>query len=135
MASISKKKITVVNDRLEALGVSEDDLHEEFVKGSGSGGQKINKTNSCVQLTYLKTGQVIRCQKTRSREDNRVFARRILLEKLEEEKLGRESEKQKKIHKLRAQKRKRSKRAKEKVLKLKKERAETKMLRQKPRED
>jgi peptide chain release factor len=129
---VSSQKVAQVNQRLAELGVVDADLREEFIKGSGSGGQKINKTSSCVQLTYLKKSWVIRCQQTRSREQNRFYARRILLEKLEEEILGKESAKAKKIHKIKAQKRKRSKRAKEKMLKGKKERSETKALRKKP---
>lgn len=130
--TINQNKLEALSKQLENFGISETDLKEDFIKGSGSGGQKINKTNSCVQLTCLKTGHVIKCQKTRSREDNRFFARRLLLEKLEEEKLGKKSEKQKQIHKIKAQKRKRSKRAKEKILDEKKKRSEIKESRKKP---
>jgi len=129
---ISKSKISDVNTRLKAMGVGEKDLREEFIKGSGSGGQKINKTSSCVQLTYLKTGLVVKCQQSRSREQNRFFARRILLEKLEQDALGKKSETAKKIHKIRAQKKKRSKRAKEKMVEAKRKRGDTKKLRQRP---
>ncbi|MFH1357472.1 MAG: peptide chain release factor-like protein [bacterium] len=129
---ISKPKILDIQNRLEALGVTDADLREEFIKGSGSGGQKVNKTSSCVQLTHLPTSIVVRCQKTRSREQNRFFAKRILVEKLEEIKLGKESEKAKRIHKIKAQKRKRSKRAKEKMLEKKKHVSEKKSLRKKP---
>lgn len=125
-------KIEDVSRKLKALGVKDEDLREEFIKGSGSGGQKINKTNSCVQLTYLKKGWVIRCQKTRSREQNRFFAKRLLLEKLEAAVFWKKSEKEKQIHKIRVQKRKRSKRAKEKLLDQKKKRSDTKKLRQRP---
>jgi len=129
---ISKSKISDVNTRLQAMGVRDKDLREEFIKGSGSGGQKINKTSSCVQLTYLKTGFVVKCQQSRSREQNRFFARRLLLEKIEQDALGKKSEKAKKIHKIRAQKKKRSKRAKEKMVEVKRMRGDTKKLRRKP---
>lgn len=132
MAPISKKNITSVNERLKSLGVKEEDLREEFIKGSGPGGQKINKTNSCVQLTYLPALWVLRSQRSRHREDNRFFVRRLLLERLEGQILGRESQRQKQIHKLRAQKRKRHKRAKEKILQQKKQRAEIKQWRRPP---
>jgi hypothetical protein len=42
--------------RKELMDLSEDDLIETFTKGSGRGGQKVNKTNSCVQLLHLPTG-------------------------------------------------------------------------------
>lgn len=62
----------------------ETDFEEKFIKGgTGHGGQKINKTNSKVQLTHKATGIVITCQATRSREQNRKIARELLAEKLD----------------------------------------------------
>jgi peptide chain release factor len=89
--------------------IPDSELEEYFLKGSGPGGQKIvrpissslpatpprtnnpipqNKTNSAVQLKHLPTGLVVKCQETRSRDQNRKLARRILGEKLEEMELG-----------------------------------------------
>ncbi|KAG9104927.1 hypothetical protein FRC06_004994 [Ceratobasidium sp. 370] len=59
----------------------EEDLDETFVRGSGPGGQAINKTSSSVSLIHRPTGIRVQCQATRSREDNRKIARKILLEK------------------------------------------------------
>lgn len=64
--------------------VSEDDIEEVFIKGGGNGGQKINKTNSKVQLKHVPTGIVVSSQFSRSREDNRKRAREILAMKVEE---------------------------------------------------
>ena len=64
--------------------IPETDITESFLKGSGPGGQKINKTSSAVQLKHLPTGIVVKSQETRSREQNRRNARRILGERLEE---------------------------------------------------
>ncbi|ODV60383.1 Rso55p ASCRUDRAFT_36045 [Ascoidea rubescens DSM 1968] len=64
--------------------VNEDEIEEVFIKGGGSGGQKINKTNSKVQLRHVPTGIVISAQPTRSREQNRKKAREIIALKLEE---------------------------------------------------
>lgn len=62
----------------------ETDFEEKFIKGgSGHGGQKINKTNSKVQLTHKETGIVITCQATRSRDQNRKKARELLAERLD----------------------------------------------------
>jgi protein subunit release factor B len=65
------------------LVIPESDLDESFLKGSGPGGQKINKTSSAVQLKHLPTGVVVKCQETRSRDQNRKLARRILAERLD----------------------------------------------------
>jgi hypothetical protein len=70
------------------LIIPESDLEENFLKGSGPGGQKINKTSSAVQLKHLPTGIVVKCQDTRSRSLNRKTARKLLGEKIEEMELG-----------------------------------------------
>lgn len=64
--------------------INENDITESFLKGTGPGGQKINKTSSAVQLKHLPTGIVVKCQGTRSREQNRRTARRLLGERIEE---------------------------------------------------
>ncbi|KAI4275773.1 MAG: hypothetical protein LQ337_002963 [Flavoplaca oasis] len=71
--------------------VSEDDIQESFLKGSGPGGQKINKTSSAVQLKHLPTGIVVKSQATRSRSQNRSIARRLLSDQLENAEKGSES--------------------------------------------
>lgn len=64
--------------------IKEHEIHEEFMKGGrGPGGQKINKSNSKVQLKHLPTGLVVTCQYSRSQEQNRKRAREILAEKLD----------------------------------------------------
>lgn len=73
-----------LSERMERLGVREEDLDERFILGSGSGGQKINKTSSCVYLKHLPSGHEITCQETRSREKNREVARDRLCDHLEE---------------------------------------------------
>lgn len=115
------------------LGVREVDLDEEFIRGTGSGGQKINKTSVAVLLTHRPTGIQIRCQEGRSQGLNRFEARRRLLDKLEERILGEKSLKRQKIEKIRRQKRRRSRKAKEKILAEKKKTSEKKLLRQRPR--
>jgi len=63
--------------------LDESDLVESFVRGSGPGGQSINKTQNNVQLLHKPTGIRVSCQETRSLEQNRKIARRILLDKLD----------------------------------------------------
>lgn len=64
--------------------LDEADLVEKFVRGSGRGGQKINKTSSCVQLTHTPSGLAVSVQASRSQARNRVLARRALARKLDE---------------------------------------------------
>ncbi|MBI3508610.1 MAG: peptide chain release factor-like protein [Chlamydiia bacterium] len=116
--------------RMEKLGIQEQDLTEKFILGSGSGGQKINKTSSCVYLKHAPSGIEIKCQRDRSREMNRLLARRELCDRIEDQMLKEKSARQQAIEKIRRQKRKRSKRAQEKVLASKKTRGLIKALRQ-----
>ncbi len=129
---IKKETWEALHKRMQKLGMEEDTLLERFILGSGSGGQKINKTHSCVHLKHLPSRLEVRCQKTRSRSENRYHARSRLCDKLEEQILEKKSKKQQEIEKIRRQKRKRSKRSKEKMLKDKHKRSETKQMRSKP---
>jgi protein subunit release factor B len=116
-------------DRMQRLGISEGDLQETFIRSSGPGGQKVNKTATCVYLVHVPSGLSVKCQKTRSQAMNRFLARRILLDRMERLQKGRASEEQQRIEKLKRQKRKRSKRAKEKMLQAKHHHSEKKALR------
>ncbi|KAJ9143859.1 hypothetical protein NKR23_g6351 [Pleurostoma richardsiae] len=69
----------------------EEEILESFLKGSGPGGQKINKTNSAVQLKHVPTGIVVKCQETRSREQNRKIARDLLATRLDDQLNGENS--------------------------------------------
>ena len=64
--------------------IHEHELKEKFIKGGGPGGQKINKTNSKVQLTHLPTGIVVKSQYLRDQSKNRAMARELLALKLEQ---------------------------------------------------
>jgi protein subunit release factor B len=124
-------KSRLLLERMNKLGIQEPDLLEKFILGSGSGGQKINKTSSCVYIKHLPTGIEIKCQQSRSRELNRYLARKELCERLEERLFQEKSEKQQKFEKIRRQKRRRGRRAQEKVLENKRHRSGVKALRKK----
>lgn len=112
-----------------ALKVFPHDVVERFVRGSGKGGQKMNKTSSTVVLRHVPTGISVRCQKHREQNRNRLSAYKLLILKIEEKIKGQESDRAQKIFKLMKQKRKRSKRAQQKVLEAKKHRSATKEMR------
>ena len=129
---LKKETEMALEARMEKLGIKESDLVERFILGSGSGGQKINKTSSCVYLKHLPTGIEIKCQQERSRELNRYYARKLLCDRVEEKLFRVKSERQQEIEKIRRQKRRRSRRSKEKMLGEKRERGEKKELRRAP---
>ncbi len=126
---ISKFKQEALREKMHSLGIREQDLKEKFVRSSGKGGQKVNKTSSCVYLRHIPTGTEVKCQQERSQALNRFIARRILANKIETIIMGKQSEERKRIAKIRKQKRRRSRRAKEKMLRAKRERAEKKRMR------
>lgn len=128
---ITEKKWNDLKNRMQELDINESDIVEKYIRSSGAGGQHANKNETCVYLKHIPTGTEVKCAKTRFRENNRFFARRILLEKIDEQINKKKSEKQQKIEKLRRQKRKRSKRAKEKMLTAKKLNAQKKINRKK----
>jgi hypothetical protein len=97
--------------------LNEADLEETFVKGGGPGGQKVNKTSSCVILRHTPTGIVIRCQAFRSQFQNRQEARRLLARKLDLQLRGEASQVSQEIARIRARKRKRQQRVMKKYFK------------------
>ena len=102
--------------RLARLGVRAEDLDESFIHSGGKGGQNVNKVATCVLLVHRPTGIAVKCQRERSQGANRLIARRMLAEKIEERRLGAASKRQQEAEKVRRQKRRRSRRAKNKML-------------------
>lgn len=123
---VSPDKEQALAERMEKLGIREEDIVEKFIRSGGHGGQNVNKVATCVYLKHLPTGIEVKCQQERSQSLNRFLARRILTDKVEALVLGKKSEEEQRIAKLRRQKRKRSKRAKEKLLADKRHQAEKK---------
>lgn len=108
------------------LKVKPEDIEEHFTRGGGPGGQKINKTSSCVELRHTPTDTIVRVQKHREQSANRTSAYKLLLLKIEESVKGEESEFAKKRFKIRKQKNRRSRKSKEKILEAKRQRSEVK---------
>jgi protein subunit release factor B len=126
---VSSEKERAIAARMMALGVEENDFEESFIRSSGPGGQKVNKTSSCVYLVHIPTGLAVKCQRERSQSLNRFLARKLLLDKIERAQKGFIAKEKEKLEKIRRQKRKRSKRAKEKILLEKHQQAQKKVLR------
>ena len=81
--SVSEKKNIWLKQRMEALGIHEKDIEEKFVHSSGKGGQKVNKTSTCVSLRHIPTGIEVKSMRERSQSLNRFLARRELIKRIE----------------------------------------------------
>ncbi|MFC7337084.1 peptide chain release factor family protein [Haloferula chungangensis] len=132
---VSPEKQAALESRMAKLGILEADLTEKFILGSGSGGQKINKTHSCVYIKHEPSGIEIKNQSSRSREMNRYAARRDLCDAFDEIRLGKASKRQQEMEKVRRQKRRRSRRSKQRSVADKRILSNKKNLRRSPGRD
>ncbi len=132
---ITSDKLAALEQRMAVLGIAEADLLEKFVRGSGAGGQKINKTSNCVFLKHLPTGVCIKCQMDRSREMNRFLARRELCEQLEAIREGKAVAKTQAIEKMRRTNRPRSRNSKNRSVADKRNLSQKKSMRRSPSGD
>lgn len=129
---IRNEKWTKLTAWMNKLQITDTDLVEKFILGSGKGGQNLHKTASTVYLKHLPSGLEIKCQYSRSREDNRYFARERLCEKLQMMISDEKTKKQQRIEKLKRQKKRRSRRAKQNMLDEKHRQGQLKCLRKIP---
>jgi len=126
---------TQISDRLAALGVRPVDVDERFVRGTGPGGQKINKTSSTVWLRHRPTGQEVRCQRERSQAANRELAWIELCEKLEARVAAAREAAQQEKEAARRRTRQKSRGQKVRMIETKKHRAGIKARRGRPESD
>lgn len=131
---VSPAKQAELTRLMRQFGIFEEDLEEKFIRGSGPGGQKINKTASCVWLKHHPSGMMVKCQRTRSQALNRYLARKLLVSEMRRRVEGKRSEEEQAAEKIRRQKRRRSRRSKAKMLENKKHRGEIKQQRKRPDE-
>ena len=108
---VTERKKAGLELRMQKCSLFEKDLEEAFVRSSGAGGQKVNKTSNCVHLKHIPSGLAVKVQKSRSQGLNRYYARKQMCELLEDKLLGKDSPKAKKLEKIRKQKDRRKRRA------------------------
>ena len=110
----NQDKILALEKRMAELGIKKDDIEEKFIKSSGRGGQKVNKTSSAVFLKHKPSQLVVKCGKARSQHLNRFLALRSLLDLIEAKMTG-QNVLQQKIEKIRKQKKIRKRKSRKKA--------------------
>jgi protein subunit release factor B len=130
-----KKSLQELVLQLKKLGVDACNLEEKFIIGSGPGGQNLQKTASCVWLKDSASGIEVKCQLSRSREENRRLARQMLCEIIIEKRRKLQLIEKASIAKMRREKRVRSKTQKEKLVAGKRKTSAKKALRKKPKNE
>ena len=101
---ITERKKQELEHRMLKCNLFEKDIEEKFVRSSGAGGQKVNKSSTCVYLKHIISGLSVKIQKSRSQGLNRYYARKKLCQLLEDKLLGNISPDAKRIEKIRKQK-------------------------------
>lgn len=114
--NLRSDSVARIQELMQRAGLNETELQESFVRGSGPGGQKVNKTASCVFLKHAPSGLQVKCQATRSRETNRWLARRELAERILERVRGEATARQQEDERVRRQKRRKSRRQRARML-------------------
>jgi peptide chain release factor len=110
---VTPQKAQALETRMVSCAIHEKDLEERFVRSSGPGGQKTNRTATCVYLKHLPTGIEVKMQQARSQALNRYYARRRLCELIEARQLGDQSASAKEYERIRKQKARRKRRTRQ----------------------
>ena len=129
---INQDKWGLLKECMAKLGIQETDFTEHFIIGSGKGGQKLHKTASTVHLKHVPSGLQVKCQDSRSQEENRYFARKRLCEKLQAILTDEKTQAQQAIEKMKRQKKRRTRKSKRKMLDEKSKQGALKVLRKRP---
>ena len=108
--SVTPEKEAELVARMETCRLREADLEEAFTCSGGPGGQKVNRTATCVQLRHGPTGLSVKMQRARTQALNRFYARRRLCEMIEAQQLGGHSREAQEQARVRKQKQRRGRR-------------------------
>lgn len=105
-ANVSADKKAVLRERLVRFGIDLGAVEEQAVKGSGPGGQKMNKTSSGVLLRYRLGEELVLVKWTRERQHslNRFLALRELVDEIEARVSPQTSERVREMTRIRKQK-------------------------------
>ena len=109
---VTERKRQELEQRMRDCGLLETDIEERFVRSGGAGGQKVNKSSTCVHLRHIPSGLAVKVQRSRSQGLNRYYARKQMCELLENKLLGKNSPQAKRKEKIRKQKDRRRRRFK-----------------------
>lgn len=80
---VSPGKLEALKRKMDRLNIDSSLIEEQFTRGSGKGGQKINKTSNAVRLSYPPLQISVKVQKERQRSLNRFLALRELVDQIE----------------------------------------------------
>ncbi|HSL60751.1 MAG TPA: peptide chain release factor-like protein [Desulfotignum sp.] len=110
-----EKKLAALAAKLAELGIRKNDLEEKFIKASGRGGQKVNKSSSAVFIRHRETGLSVKVGKHRSLHLNRFVALRALAEKIQALRSGQVPAQSDALRKIQKQKRRRRQKTRKKL--------------------
>ena len=110
---VTERKAAELEQRMKQCKLCEKDIEEKFVRSSGPGGQKVNKSSTCVHIIHHPSGLTVKMQESRTQILNRYYARKRLCELLENILHGKESPEEKRISRIRKQKDRKRRRRKE----------------------
>ncbi len=110
-APVTPRKKQELRERIQRLGIDLEAVEASYVRASGPGGQKVNKTSSAVVLRYAPLEIVVKWARERSRALNQFLALRELVDEVEVRVSPETSERLREQARVRARKARKKKRA------------------------